>query len=68
MSLELWDKHLRTRKELTWIDENIDTYGIDPPFLMNGCKDENDQTTEDLKALIPNDYIDFVDNILESDI
>ena len=56
-------------KELTWIDENIDgkPYGIDLliPNRMDH-KDENDQTTEDLRALIPNDYIDFVDNILES--
>ena len=54
---------------MTLIDENIDgkPYGIDLliPNRMDH-KDENDQTTEDLKALIPNEYIDFVDNILES--
>ena len=56
-------------QELNWIDENIDgkPYGIDLliPNRMDH-KNENSQTSDDLKALIPNEYYNFVDNILES--
>tara|TARA_B100001248_G_scaffold62157_1_gene42956 strand:+ start:646 stop:1782 length:1137 start_codon:yes stop_codon:yes gene_type:complete len=56
-------------QELNWIDENIDgkPYGIDLliPNRMDH-KNENSQTTDDLKALIPNEYYNFVDNILEA--
>ena len=55
-------------QELNWIDENIDgkPYGIDLliPNRMDH-KNENSQTTDDLKALIPKEYYHFVDNILE---
>ena len=56
-------------QELNWIDENIDgkPYGIDLliPNRMDH-KNENSQTSDDLKALIPKEYYNFVDNILES--
>ena len=56
-------------QELNWIDENIDgkPYGIDLliPNRMDN-KNENSQTTDDLKALIPKEYYNFVDNILEA--
>ena len=56
-------------QELNWIDENIDgkPYGIDLliPNRMDH-KNENSQTSDDLKALIPNEYYNFVDNILEA--
>jgi len=56
-------------QELNWIDENIDgkPYGIDLliPNRMDH-KNENSQTTDDLKALIPKEYYNFVDNILEA--
>ena len=56
-------------QELNWIDKNIDgkPYGIDLliPNRMDH-KNENSQTTDDLKALIPNEYYNFVDNILEA--
>ena len=56
-------------QELNWIDENIDgkPYGIDLliPNRMDH-KSENSQTSDDLKALIPNEYYNFVDNILEA--
>ena len=55
--------------ELKWIDENIDgkPYGIDLliPNRMDH-KNENNQTTEDLKDLIPKEYNKFVNNILET--
>ena len=55
--------------ELNWIDENIDgkPYGIDLliPNRMDH-KNENSQTSDDLKALIPKEYYNFVDNILEA--
>ena len=56
-------------QELNWIDENIDgkPYGIDLliPNRMDH-KNENSQTSDDLKALIPKEYYNFVGNILES--
>ena len=56
-------------QELNWIDENIDgkPYGIDLliPNRMDH-KNENSQTSDDLKALIPKEYYNFVDNILEA--
>ena len=56
-------------QELNWIDGNIDgkPYGIDLliPNRMDH-KNENSQTTDDLKALIPKEYYNFVDNILEA--
>ena len=56
-------------QELNWIDENIDgkPYGIDLliPSRMDH-KNENSQTSDDLKALIPKEYYNFVDNILEA--
>ena len=56
-------------QELNWIDENIDgkPYGIDLliPNRMDH-KNENRQTTDDLKALIPKEYYNFVDNILKA--
>ena len=56
-------------QELNWIDKNIDgkPYGIDLliPNRMDH-KNENSQTSDDLKALIPNEYYNFVDNILEA--
>ena len=56
-------------QELNWIDENIGgkPYGIDLliPIRMDH-KNENSQTTDDLKALIPKEYYNFVDNILEA--
>ncbi|MBU99327.1 MAG: monooxygenase [Rhodospirillaceae bacterium] len=56
-------------QELKWIDENIDgkPYGIDLliPSRMDH-KNENSQTSDDLKALIPKEYYNFVDNILEA--
>ena len=59
----------KLEQELNWIDENIDEkpYGIDLliPNRMNH-KNENSQTTDDLKALIPKEYYNFVDNILEA--
>ena len=59
----------KLEQELNWIDENIDEkpYGIDLliPDRMNH-KNENSQTTDDLKALIPKEYYNFVDNILEA--
>ena len=59
----------KLEQELNWIDENIDgkPYGIDLliPNRMDH-KNENSQTTDDLKALIPNEYYNFVDNILEA--
>ena len=58
----------KLEQELNWIDENIDgkPYGIDLliPNRMDH-KNENSQTTDDLKALIPKEYYHFVDNILE---
>ena len=58
----------KLEQELNWIDENIDgkPYGIDLliPNRMDH-KNENSQTTDDLKALIPKEYYNFVDNILE---
>ena len=56
-------------QELNWIDENIDgkPYRID--LLIHNRmdhKNENSETTDDLKALIPNEYYNFVDNILEA--
>tara|TARA_B100000989_G_scaffold63398_1_gene43806 strand:- start:1020 stop:2156 length:1137 start_codon:yes stop_codon:yes gene_type:complete len=57
------------KQELNWIDENIDgkPYGIDLliPNRMDH-KNENSQTSDDLKALIPKEYYHFVDDILES--
>ena len=59
----------KLEQELNWIDENIDgkPYGIDLliPNRMDH-KNENSQTTDDLKALIPKEYYNFVDNILEA--
>ena len=56
-------------QELNWIDKNIDgkPYGIDLliPNRMDH-KNENSQTSDDLKALIPKEYYNFVDNILEA--
>ena len=56
-------------QELNWIDENIDgkPYGIDLliPNRMDH-KNENSQTTDELKALIPKKFYNFVDNILEA--
>ena len=56
-------------QELNWIDENIDgkPYGIDLliPNRMDH-KNENSQTSDDLKALLLKEYYHFVDNILES--
>ena len=56
-------------QELNWIDENIDgkPYGIDLliPNRMDH-KNENSQTSDDLKALIPNEYYNFVENVLEA--
>tara|TARA_B100000214_G_scaffold49021_1_gene30681 strand:- start:3110 stop:4246 length:1137 start_codon:yes stop_codon:yes gene_type:complete len=56
-------------QELNWIDENIDgkPFGIDLliPNRMDH-KNENSQTSDDLKALIPNEYYNFVDNVLEA--
>ena len=56
-------------QELNWIDENIDgkPYGIDLliPHRMDH-KNENSQTSDDLKALIPKEYYNFIDNILEA--
>ena len=59
----------KLEQELNWIDENIDgkPYGIDLliPYRMDH-KNENSQTSDDLKALIPKEYYNFVDNILEA--
>ena len=59
----------KLEQELNWIDENIDgkPYGIDLliPNRMDH-KNENSQTSDDLKALIPKEYYNFVDNILEA--
>ena len=56
-------------QELNWIDKNIDgkPYGIDLliPNRMDH-KNENSQTSDDLKALIPKEYYNFVDSILEA--
>ena len=56
-------------QDLNWIDEKIDgkPYGIDLliPNRMDH-KNENSQTSDDLKALIPKEYYNFVDNILEA--
>ena len=56
-------------QELNWIDENIDgkPFGIDLliPNRMDH-KNETSQTSDDLKALIPNEYYNFVDNVLEA--
>jgi len=59
----------KLEQELNWIDENIDgkPYGIDLliPNRMDH-KNENSQTSDDLKALIPKEYYNFVDSILEA--
>ncbi len=54
----------RLEEELTWIDRNIGDYNYGIDFLMPASRvEEND--AEKLKAMIPEEHKEFVENIMD---